>query len=378
MYIRVLSIRKHKTVSFFNTYSKEFGNLQFMVDNEISKNIKCGDLLNIEYVESVNQRNVPIKVIKKINEIIPCVNFDSMKGFTNDNVDSKTRDLIEARNGGKPIQMIKFKKDVVYNIKSMLNNKGFFDATGLTNVVENQKNGSAVKEAKIESRRDNEPKYLRITLENQLRQISALTLNSTFAIDKVFRNMGEDRTHINEFLMLEMVALLNDITDMIEFVREIDNSTKEIADKNNIYILDKKLEVIDYNEISASSLEYDEIRKDFLNTLVINFPCASPFIKKDEQDQIRKETRWYVNGHWISHFYRDENELASINEVLDIQKEKCLDTEINNLGYYEWGVPSTVSLGLSIDRWLQMLCGIENINSIANPLSLDYVKRIRR
>ena len=45
------------------------------------------------------------------------------------------------------------------------------------------------------------------------------------------------------------------------------------------------------------------------------------------------------------------------------------------LNYYEWGLPQSISLGLSIDRWLQILCNLENINSIANPLSLDYVKR---
>lgn len=45
--------------------------------------------------------------------------------------------------------------------------------------------------------------------------------------------------------------------------------------------------------------------------------------------------------------------------------------------YIEWGLPSTVSLRLSIDRWLQMLLDINNINSVANSIALDYPKTRR-
>ena len=110
------------------------------------------------------------------------------------------------------------------------------------------------------------------------------------------------------------------------------------------------------------------------NTLVTNYPCESPFILKDENG-MRKEIRWYINGHWISHFYRDENNYNNIKEILlSQQKQK---ESINPMSYIEWGLPSTVSLGLSIDRWLQMLLDINNINSIANPIVLDYPKTRR-
>ena len=48
MYLRVLSIRTHKTVTFINVYSKEFGTTQFMIDNNIVKGVKCGDLIKIK------------------------------------------------------------------------------------------------------------------------------------------------------------------------------------------------------------------------------------------------------------------------------------------------------------------------------------------
>ena len=375
MYLRVLSVRNHKTVSFISGYSTDFGNTQFMIDNNLFRNIKCGDLINIEYLDVFNQKNIPIKKIIKINEIITGKDFPSLKGMNNEKLDIKTKNLIEARNCGKPLRFLEFKKDVLYKLKEILNNLNYFDATGLTNTIEINSNGSGIKEAEIKNREDKDPKFLRITLENQLKQISALTLKSVYAIEKVFRNMGEDKNHINEFLMLEMVSLLENMSDVTTFVTNIDNSVKELAEKNKILIADNKLQIIDYSEIDKSSINYEILRKSFLNTLVINYPCESPFIKKDEKDGLRKEVRWYVNGHWISHFYEDENNYNNIKEVLEKQKEKSIDKEINMLNYYEWGLPQSISLGLSIDRWLQILCNLENINSIANPLSLDYVKR---
>ncbi len=49
-----------------------------------------------------------------------------------------------------------------------------------------------------------------LSFENQLKQISSLLLKSVYSIDKVFRDMGEDLTHINEFLMFELVDLSNE------------------------------------------------------------------------------------------------------------------------------------------------------------------------
>ena len=210
MYLRVLSIRTHKTVTFINAYSQEFGTTQFMIDNNIFDNIKCGDLINIEFQDTFNQKNIPIKRIIKIKDIIQSKDFIPLKGMNNVQLDTKTKNLIDARNCGRQLNLLSFKKDVIYKLKEILNNLNYFDATGLTNTIEINSNGSGIKEAEIKDREDKEPRFLRITLENQLKQMSALTLKSVYAIEKVFRNMGEDKNHINEFLMLELVSLLED------------------------------------------------------------------------------------------------------------------------------------------------------------------------
>ena len=47
-----------------------------------------------------------------------------------------------------------------------------------------------------------------------------------------------------------------------------------MCDKYELRIKEKKLDVIDYTELIKYSKE------NLLNTLVINYPCDSPFIKK--------------------------------------------------------------------------------------------------
>lgn len=113
-----------------------------------------------------------------------------------------------------------------------------------------------------------------LSFENQLKQISSLLLKSVYSIDKVFRDMGENLTHINEFLMFELVDLSNDIDKITKLIIKFDELSKEMCDKYELRIKEKKLDVIDYTELRKYSKE------NLLNTLVINYPCDSPFIKK--------------------------------------------------------------------------------------------------
>lgn len=378
MYIRILSIRKHKEVSFINAYMNKYDNTQFMIDNTLLINIKCGDLIDIEYKNTYNNKGSIIKKIVEIKDKVSCNNFDSGKGINNIIVDNKEKNYIDARNGGFQIQILKYKKALIKKIKEILDFLDYFDASGLTNVIEHYQNGSGIIEAEILNRKSNAPKYLRITLENQLKQMTAITLQSTYAIDKVFRNMGEDSSHINEFLMLEMVSISNDIEKLTSFIKQIDTLSKELAEEYKIIIRDKEISVIDYEEIMKSKIDYEKLRKEFINTIVLNYPCTSPFIKKEEENDIRREIRWYINGHFIAHYYKDENSIENISEILNVQKLMCPTKDnINPLTYFEWGLPATASLGLSIDRWLQMLLDFENIISIANPIALDYQKKMK-
>ena len=376
VYIRILSIRKHKNVTFLSGYNNEFGNIQYMIMNDIINNFKCGDLINCLVDDTINNNGKEIKQIIKVNYVIPSCNFESYKGINSKITDIKYKNYIDSRNGGKQITILKFKQELLKKIKELLDGLDFFDATTLLNNVENYKNGSGIIDAEIMNREDNEPKYLRVTLENQLKQMMAILLQSTYAIEKVYRNMGEDNQHINEFLMLEFVSISMKIDDIIILIEQLNKLSEELLIKYDIYSSNfKKLKIIDYQDLIEKSSNFEEIKSTLDNYLVINFPCNSPYIKLNENTNLKQEVRWYYNGRWISHFYEDENDFNKIKKSLDLQKTENNKNDSNQLDYFEWGLPNSTSFGLSIDRWMQNMLGEENINSVANPIELDYVKR---
>ena len=51
---------------------------------------------------------------------------------------------------------------------------------------------------------------------------------------------------------------------------------------------------------------------------------------------------------------------------------------VNPMTYFEMGLPPSISMGLSIDRWIQMLMDMNHISSIANPIELDHKRRCRQ
>lgn len=376
MNIRVLSIRRHKTVSFINGYCNEFGIQQYMIDNDILVFLKCGDLISADYIDTLNMKGSVVKKIIDIKEVVPCLEFESFKGINSEINDQKYKNYLEARNCGFPLQLFKIKREIILKLKELLNQLEFTDVSNLLNTAEFYKNGSEIVDAQIMDRDNNCPRYLRTTLEGQLKQIAGITLQSVYAIDKVYRNMGEDSSHINEFLMLEFVSLSLHLDEIISLVSKIDNDIQNMAQNYGILKKQEKLSIIHYHDVINSNVSFEQIKKELSNMLILDFPCSSPFIKKDEKDNIRKEVRWYVNGHWISHFYEDENNVNNISQALEEQKLLSQKDNVNPLNYFNWGLPCTTSFGLSIDRWLQMMLKLQNINSIANPLSLDYNKSL--
>ena len=254
-YMRILSIRKHKTITFINGYNDALGNIQCMIDNNLITNINCGDLIECNIMDDFNRRGQKIKRIVSVDKIISGYDFQSYKGLNNESISDREKDYLNARNCGSQLTILKYKKEILKYIRDRLDSLNYFDSTGLLNTVEYYSNGGNISDAIIQDRSDKEPKYLRITLENQLKQMTAVILRSTYAIEKVFRNMGEDKSHINEFLMLEMVSIEEDITQMINFVKELDRVSKELAETYKINISQKDLQIVDYTEIPSNRFE---------------------------------------------------------------------------------------------------------------------------
>lgn len=380
MIVRILNIRSHKEVTFLDCYTNEMEKRQLMIDNQIKNNYKInsGDLLVCAGKEVLNKSGRKVIKINKIESISKSSDWDFYKGINNSKDDVKRNIFINARNGGSQLELWRYKKEVVQKLKEVLINDNFEDMTTFINVVERYKNGSNVIDAEIKNRDISEPKYLRITLENQLKQACSILLKSVFSIDKAFKNMGEDSGHTNEFMLLELVSLDYKINDMIKLIEKMDDLSRTCAKSLKNENLIEKIEIIDYNDYMKKGESIKSIIKEIQNCLLINYPVFSPLVKTEEEEQV--EARWYMRGKYIGHFYEDENDYNTVKSNIDKQNlcNNNFSDDINPLSYLKWGLPETVSFGISIDRWLQLTIGENNINTISNPLGLDYVKVNRR
>lgn len=377
---RVLNVRKHKNYIFLDCYTKEFSKIQLMVDKneENSNRITTGSYILVDGEMIKNKYNQSIIAVKKIFYVSEAKIWNQYKKDNLSENNVKNNILTNARNGGEQLEIWNFKRKTVSEIKNILNMDGFIDLTSYLNVVERYKNGSNVVDAEIKNRRNSEPRILRSTMENQLKQACAILLSSVYNIDKAFRNMGEDNGHINEFTLFELVSIDYTINDLIEFMLKMDKISRNIAKELELKKdLIKELEIIDYNSFNNQYDFLNHLRR-IENCLVINYPIVSPYIKMEE-DGNQKEVRWYMRGKYIGHFYEDENDYDIINSVIKEQSKNNPSTnEINTMEYFKWGLPKTTSFGLSIDRWLQLCLNEQNINTVANPLGLDYVKKRRK
>ena len=198
--------------------------------------------------------------------------------------------------------------------------------------------------------------------------------------------MGEDNGHINEFLLFELVSLDYKMDDMINFISKMDLTAREEHKFDNVSnfkinykdFIDK-LEIVDFRDFQKRGQGLEEIKTKINNVLITNYPVFSPLIKTDDYGN-QTETRWYMNGKYAGHFYEDENDASIIESLVKKQSSEnnTEDQKINRLENFSWGLPSTISFGISIDRWLQQSLKEDNINKIANPLGLDYIKIRRR
>ena len=130
--------------------------------------------------------------------------------------------------------------------------------------------------------------------------------------------------------------------------------------------------VVDYNDLESLHIKYDRRIPEFRNTILINAPVNSPFVKVNSNG-MRTEIKWYINGSLTGHGYSDETDCQQIKISLEQQKIANNLEQINEMSYFEWGLPKSVSFGLGIDALVYRYLNLEHMALASNPLGINYV-----
>lgn len=367
--IRVLTIRKHKTVTFIDACQELGKKLQMMIPNILLETIvlNVGDLIMIESRQTTNRRNLPIIEITKIYWKVSPLVWESFKGVS-DNLQSPLENIrLNARNGGKQISLFLARNSLIDSIKSSLRSIDYIEIPCKS--IEEKRTSAKRNPLTITSIHQSDPLYLRITMENQLKQAVSILLHSVFSIDNVYYDKGTTPNADREVLVLELVSVSQTIEDLIKFIADLDETLRKIFVSYNLsefgYMLPEQLTILNCNGQVPNDISI------FQNTILTDIPVNSPFIKADNEGN-RFEFQWIVRGKMIAHGYNDELNYSNLLSAVEHQMHILNLQDCNKMDYTRYGLPITTSLGLGIDILLKYFFNIEHLISISNPLGFYY------
>lgn len=135
---------------------------------------------------------------------------------------------------------------IIKCIKSFLIQRGFLEVE--TPILQNVASGAAAKPFKTYHNALDIDMYLRCAPELFLKRLIIAGYNKIFEIGKCFRNEGIDRTHLQEFTMLEMYQTYISYKDLMELAISLIQTCVIAADHSELKIRD-----LNFNNIKKIS-----------------------------------------------------------------------------------------------------------------------------
>lgn len=369
--VRILTMRKHKKVTFFDV-SESIGNrLQLFCYNVHLENtaLLIGDILCFSGKDSVNKNGEPIIEITKIYWVNHALKWSTPKGITRTLSSSLEEIQVNSRNAGKQIKLWKCQYQFKNAIEALLKLDNFLEYK--CKLIEEKRTSAVRKPLSVSGENISKDLYLRITMENQLKQACSILLNSVYCLDNVFYDKLVTSNVDREVCILEFVSLEYDSKNILQFIQNLDSILRTLFNnlelENFGYSLPSNLQIIDFKELNTNCIKYS----NFENAIITNVPANSPFIKINDSGE-RTEIQWIVRGKMLGHGYKDEFNYDSLLSAVEIQKKELNLTDCNKMDYMNYGIPRTFSFGLGIDQLLYRFYNLEHIISISNPLGVYF------
>lgn len=299
---------------------------------------------------------------------------------------------------------------IIRSIKNFLSQKGFIEVE--TPILQRVASGAAAKPFKTYHNALDIEMYLRCAPELFLKRLIIAGYNKIFEIGKCFRNEGIDRTHLQEFTMLEMYQTYISYKDLMDLaislvqtcviaadhfdlkINELDfNNIKKISfsqliqentglNEEEFFNIEKLKNLLDHKQIDYSHLHSTNsllemvykkycIPKLIQPTLVYDYP-KSPLAKISRiNDKFSEQFQIIVNCQEIikSCLELTDANIQSENFISQTNAEQNGEEEVvrNDETFVEalrYAMPPTGGLGMGIDRIVTILTGSESIRDV--------------
>jgi lysyl-tRNA synthetase class 2 len=255
---RIVFKRDMGSICFFKVYNIESKAQIFLSKNTIGdelfrffcNNLSLGDTIGVTgFLFKTKAGEVTLHV-EKLLLLCKSIGLTSKwHGIQDQDIILEKPYLSIIANEDKRILMIK-RPLVIKAIKKILEKYDFLEVE--TPILQPVPSGASAAPFKTYYNSLKQDFYLRIAPENYLKQMMVAGFNRIYEIGKNFRNEGIDRTHLQEFTMLECYSAFWTYKDYVPFVKELILSSLDI--------LQGKYEVMINEEMVDFKDEWKEIK----------------------------------------------------------------------------------------------------------------------
>ena len=397
---RVLAIRKHKASIFLDVMTSRGATEQVLVQRKapIDKlTLNVGDIVMVTGLPVTTSRGFPAIEVQHLRLLTEAYRSPPKRLARRLPSDLAQARFYDALRGGKYRLIWEFKQSLYHELSSFLWGAGFVEVR--TPVLSNCRGAQYAEPFETYQREGAERRYLRVTLEMELKQVVVATLCPVFEVGHVFRNMGSSRDHVQEYCVLELVRPGWALQDLISLIHGIASLTLDLVRTSGLpynvhfdvpmstYTVASLLEEYASQSpqrpppplthppaphASATAFEH-HVRPNLKNsTIVTHFPHGSPLARWDDNQALEME--WIVEGVSLAHGYEDETDPIVLEERF---QQQCAilarsgiagSIDVAWLETITYGLPPSASLCIGLDRLLFVLLGLPNVQAAVNTL----------
>lgn len=224
---RLMTVRKFGKLSFAHLRDRSGkGQISFkkpeLGDDAkfIMSNFDVGDFVGVEgtlWVTKTGEKTLNVESIEFLaKSMMPLP--DKFAGLKDQEAIYRQRYLDILMNEGVQ-EKFEIRSKVIRTIRRFLDDNEFMEVE--TPILQAASSGAAARPFETEHHALKEKLYLRISPETYLKRLVAGGLERVYEIGKNFRNEGTDRSHLQEFTMLEWYAGYWDYRDNMRFIQEL-------------------------------------------------------------------------------------------------------------------------------------------------------------
>jgi lysyl-tRNA synthetase, class II len=381
--------------------------------------VDVGDFIGVAGSVWITKKGEPtirceqLAILSKAKRTLP----EKWHGLTDPETRSRRRylDLISNR---ETRERFVLRSRIISFIRNYLDDHDFIEVE--TPLLPNAATGAAARPFVTHHASLRRDLYLRVSPETYLKRLIVGGLGKVYEIGKNFRNEGIDRSHLQEFTMLEWYATNWSYRDNMRFVRELIHAIlREFLGKTSIQYGGIALEFGgEWQEVSfiesvrqATSIDLLQVTsfQDLLAAIKVHYPglnvkdCVTyPAIvdtlykaavrphliqptfvtqqpvdlvplarRSDDNPRLLDMFQVVINSWEVVKAYSElidpQDQYERLAEQLEFRKKGDMETMMMEKDYIEcmeYGMPPNSGLGLGIDRLIALITGVENLREV--------------